>query len=155
MYSTYFFMQMKDQKESSINFLIAKNEKQFESKKMEERRLVVAEYSFNYFMNNPGLWLTGVGLFNHDFIYGVTNLGGYHNSYWEILFGGGILIFILFLNVMVFRPVYSYFKYTGNFSLFIFPLIIIPFFESNLNGGQFLFFPWFTFMLLMNIRKIE
>jgi hypothetical protein len=150
----YFLTNLKDQKNSSVNFLIKKNEKQFETKEKAETRFVVANFAFDYFNNNPILWLTGVGLFNHAFIQGVTNLGAYHNSYWEILFGGGVLVFLFFLSVMILRPIYVFNKYIGNFGLIMIPLIIIPFFESNLTGGQFLFFPWFSIMLLMNVRKI-
>jgi hypothetical protein len=151
----YFLISIKDQKGSAIEFLIAKNEKQFETKEMEESRLVVTDFSFRHFNEQPLLWFTGVGLFNHSFIEGVTNLGAYHNSYWEILFGGGVFAFFFFLNVMVFRPFYVFKKYIGNFGLVIIPLVIIPFFESNLTGGQFLFFPWFSVMLLLNVRKID
>jgi len=150
-----FYFSLAEKKDSSIQFLLAKNEKQFETKELKESRLVVSEFAFGYYNEKPELWLSGVGLFNHDFLAGADSLGAFHNSYWEILFGGGIFIFLLFLNIMVFRPASVYFKYIGNYGLFIIPLIIIPFFESNLTGGQFLFFPWFTSMLLLNVRKIQ
>lgn len=150
----FFISSIMDQKGSAIDFLIAKNEKQFSSNKLEERRIAVSSFSFDYFNNNPELWLTGVGLFNHDFLTSSRTLSAFHNSYWEILFGGGIFIFLLFLSVMLFRPLYVSVKYLGNYALLIIPLTIIPFLESNLTGGQFLFFPWFTTMLLLNVRKI-
>ena len=52
---------------------------------------------------------------------------------------------------MIFRPFYYYAKYYSKYFLLITPFAIIPFFESNLTGGQFLFYPWFIFMLLFNI----
>lgn len=151
----YFFQSLKNEDNSAISFLADKNARQFDSGEKKESRIVLTSFAYNHFNNYSYLWLTGVGLFNHDFFQGVTNLGGYHNSYWEILFGGGIVIFFLFVYVMVLRPLYVYFKYIGNFGLVLIPLIIIPFFESNLTGGQFLFFPWFSIMLLMNTMNIS
>ena len=79
-------------------------------------------------------------------------LHGYHNSYYEILFGVGIILFLVFLSFMMFRPLIRYIKYYAKYTLLLPPLMILPFFESNLTGGQFLFFPWFTFMLLLNAK---
>ena len=151
----FFYFQLKEDKRSSISFLKAKNEKQFETNELQESRIVVTKYAFQEFNNNPFLWITGVGIFNHNFIQGISNLGAYHNSYWEILFGCGVPIFILFLNIMVFRPLkLLYYDLGGNYILII-PLIIIPYFESNITGGQFLFFPWFILMLLLNAKSIK
>ncbi len=90
-------------------------------------------------------------MFNYDEVAPFRELGSYHNSYLEIFFGGGIILFILFCLFMVFRPVGNYFKYYSKIFLIFPPLAIIPFFESNLTGGQFLFYPWFMLMLLFNL----
>jgi len=147
------FLSLKDNKDSAINFLKAKNEKQFESSQLEESRFVVTSFAYKEFNEEPYLWITGLGIFNHRFIQSATNLRAYHNSYWEILFGCGIPIFLMFLAIMVFRPLRLLIQKKRGDLVLIIPLIIIPFFESNITGGQFLFFPWFFIMLLMNLKS--
>lgn len=147
-----FFLQIKDEKGSAISFLKAKNEKQFETKQIPESRIIVTNYAFRRFTDEPLLWLTGVGIFNHGLIRGVSNLEGYHNSYWEVLFGCGVPVFILFCILMVFNPLKLLIRRLGGNYILIIPLIIIPFFESNITGGQFVFFPWFIMMLLFNTK---
>lgn len=133
---------------SSLNVRFHVTQNQFQHG---EERLSLAQLAASKFNRNKILWLTGAGMFNYQEI--LHNGGGdYHDSYLEILFGGGIFLFILFLNFMVFRPLYNYVKYYSKYYLIIAPLMIIPLFESNLTGGQFLFFPWFIFMFLFNIR---
>ncbi len=134
---------------SSINFQINRTLKQ---ENEGEARFEVTAFMFNHFNDNPIDWFTGVGLFNYDLLKNKTELTGYHNSYWVILFGGGIPLFLVFLSFMVFRPAYRFIKYYSKYTLLFAPLLIIPFFESDLTGGQFLFFPWFTFMLLLNAK---
>jgi hypothetical protein len=56
---------------------------------------------------------------------------------------------------MVFRPLKLLFYDLGGNYILIIPLIIIPYFESNITGGQFLFFPWFILMLLLNAKSIK
>lgn len=134
---------------SSINFAINKSYRQQEEG---EERLRVATLMYNYLNRSPSLWLSGIGVFNYEVIEGKSNLHSYHNSYWEVLFGIGIPLFLLFLTFMVFRPLIRFIKYYSKYTLLLAPLLIIPFFESNLTGGQFLFYPWFTFMLLLNAK---
>ncbi len=140
-----FFSQIPD---SSLNTRIEDTELQF---KEGEARFQTAELAIRQFEENKVLWLTGAGMFNYESIINSGGLGDYHNSYFEVLFGGGIILFLLFINFMVIRPVYNYAKYYSKYFIVLPPLLIIPFFESNLTGGQFLFFPWFIFMLLFNI----
>ncbi len=140
------------QEDSAIDFIIQKNESQLESGI--EGRLIGTNAMIRSFENNPTYWFTGVGMFNYTELKlngGV--LGVYHNSYWEILFGSGIIVFAIFLNYVVFRPVIVFWKISGAYSLLLIPLIIIPFFESNLTAGQFLFFPWFIYMILLNAKE--
>jgi hypothetical protein len=151
----YFAIGLKDRKGSAIDFVLKKNEMQFETREKSENRFEVSSFAVNRFNETPILWITGNGLFNHEYIRGVTNLASFHNSYMEILFGGGVLIFFMFLIMMLFRPLYLYFVHLGNFGIIIIPLILIPFFESNLTGGQFLFFPWFIIMILFNCKDNE
>jgi O-antigen ligase len=134
--------------ESSINMRYADTEDQIQNG---EERFNTAKMGFETFNNKKILWLTGAGMFNYDEVAPFRELGSYHNSYLEIFFGGGIILFILFCLFMVFRPVGNYFKYYSKIFLIFPPLAIIPFFESNLTGGQFLFYPWFMLMLLFNL----
>lgn len=135
---------------SSLNFAKRKSDKQ---EKVGEERFIVAGIGRDYFNKEPTLWITGVGMFNFDpILKNKSNLNNFHNSYYDILFGAGIPLFLLFLSFMVFKPIIRYIKYYSRYTLLIAPLMIIPFFESNLTGGQFLFFPWFTFMLLLNAK---
>ncbi|HEY5462806.1 MAG TPA: O-antigen ligase family protein [Hanamia sp.] len=135
---------------SSLNFAKEKSNKQ---EQVGEERFIVAGIGRDYFNKEPTLWITGVGMFNFSSILeNKSNLGNFHNSYYDILFGVGIPLFLLFLSFMVFKPIVRYIRYYSKYTLLIAPLMIIPFFESNLTGGQFLFFPWFTFMLLLNAK---
>ncbi|HUZ60749.1 MAG TPA: O-antigen ligase family protein [Hanamia sp.] len=135
---------------SSLNYAKSKSDKQ---EQVGEARFIVAGIGRDYFNKEPTLWLTGVGMFNFEpILKNKSNLANFHNSYYDILFGAGIPLFLLFLSFMVFKPIIRYIKYYSRYTLLIAPLMIIPFFESDLTGGQFLFFPWFTFMLLLNAK---
>ena len=68
---------------------------------------------------------------------------GVHNSYGELFYGSGILAFLYFFWHFTIIPVKIYFlNFSRTFFSFL-GIILIPFFESNLTGGQFLFYPWF------------
>lgn len=116
-----------------------------------EARFNTAKLAISEFNEQKYLWITGAGMFNYEKIIHGDGLGDYHNSYLEVLFGGGIVLFLMFLNFMLFRPLYYYVKYYSKYFLIITPILVIPFFESNITGGQFLFYPWFIIMLLFNI----
>ncbi len=116
-----------------------------------EARFNTAKLAINKFNENKMLWLTGAGMFNYEGVIRGEGLGDYHNSYLEVLFGGGVILFLLFIYFMLIRPLYYYITFYSKYFLVIPPILVIPFFESNLTGGQFLFFPWFIFMLLFNV----
>ena len=132
--------------DSAINARLEKTRVQ--QKKGEPRSRLSSEM-VAYFNKNPNLWLTGIGMFNKDKIQSITNWTGYHNSYFEVLFGSGIVVFAFFFYLIVLRPIYFYIRYYSTYYLFFLPLLIIPYFESNLTGGQFLFFPWFIAAFFM------
>lgn len=134
--------------ESSLQNRLNDTESQLEKG---EARFNTAKLAISEFNDNKILWLTGAGMFNYEKVIHGEGLGDYHDSYLEVLFGGGIILFLLFINFMLIRPLYYYIKYYSKYYLLIPPFIVIPFFESNLTGGQFIFFPWFVFMLLFNI----
>ncbi len=111
------------------------------------------------FINNPHLYFTGMGIFVfrdglHEYAFWADPnyyRSGVHSSYLEIYFGSGLLVFAFFLWNFVWKPVRIYIRYLRVPMLFFVGVaIIIPFFESNITGGQFLFYPWFisVFFLL-------
>ena len=144
-YVTYLFADPN----SSINFVIDKTRQQEQHGEM---RFETANVVLNYFNDEPSYWITGIGMFNFSILRNKSVLHAYHNSYYEVLFGAGIPLFLVFLSFMFFRPTLRYIKYYSRYSLLLPPLLILPFFESDLTGGQFLFFPWFTFILLLNAK---
>lgn len=139
---------------SVIEYLKNKNEIQLESGN--EGRLIGTNAMLNSFSKKPVYWFTGVGMFNYtELKLNGGILGTYHNSYWEILFGSGIFVFVFFLRIMIFSPFKIFWRITISYSLLIFPLMIIPFFEGDLTAGQFLFFPWFSYMILLNAEEFN
>ncbi|PIE49113.1 MAG: hypothetical protein CSA39_04400 [Flavobacteriales bacterium] len=139
---------------SSIDFIELRNETQLKSGS--EGRLIGTNAMLRSFEYNPVYWFTGVGMFDYSELH---KYGGilpvYHNSYWEVLFGSGIIVFIIFLKIMIYDPFKIFWKKISSFSLVIIPLIIIPFFETNLTAGQFLFFPWFSIIILLNAKEFH
>lgn len=113
-----------------------------------EARKMMMDAAINIYNKDESLWVFGSGLFNYEIFGDKMLLENYHNSYFEVLFGGGVFIFLVFLFLFVYGPIKNYITYYHKYSLIIFPIMIIPFFESNLTGGQFLFFPWFGYALL-------
>jgi O-antigen ligase len=138
-----------DDPDSGLNFAI---EKSIAERETGESRFEVTDAVLNKNREEPVRWIVGNGLFNYDVLKGKTLLTAYHNSYWEILFGAGIPLFLVFMSFMFVRPIINFLKYYSKFTLLVAPLIIIPFFEFNLAGGQFLFFPWFSYMFLLNAK---
>ena len=136
--------------DSAIN---ARLEKTRVQQKKGEPRAKVSGRMIAHFNASPSLWLTGVGVLNKDKIRSIIGWPGYHNSYFEVLFGAGVMVFALFFYLIVVRPGWYYFRYFSTYYLFFFPLLIIPYFESNLTGGQFLFFPWFAMAILMGYSR--
>lgn len=132
--------------DSAIN---ARLEKTRVQQKKGEPRAKLSGKMILYFNKNPNLWITGIGMFNKEKIKSITDWSGYHNSYFEVLFGSGVFAFALFMYLIVIRPIWCYIRYYSTSYLFFLPLLIIPYFESNLTGGQFLFFPWFMTTLLI------
>lgn len=142
------------QENSVVDFLEEKNRTQLETG--QEGRLIGTEAMLRSFEITPVYWFTGVGMFDYTQLHRYGGiLATYHNSYWEILFGSGIIIFVIFLYFMVIHPFRVFWNLTSSYSLLFIPLLIIPLFESNLTAGQFLFFPWFTYMVLLNAKEFK
>lgn len=135
---------------SAINTRIEKSKIQ---EKKGEARVQRVQGMVEYFNKNPSSYVTGLGMFNSKKLSATIGWTGYHNSYFEVLFGAGIPIFLLFLVIFLLRPGWYFMIYFSEHYLFLPPFIIIPYFESNLTGGQFLFFPWFATVILLGYSK--
>ena len=115
------------------------------------------------FFENPELMVTGFGFFKFNDGLGKYSptiskdyyKSGIHNSYLELFFGCGIFVFLYFLWHFTIRPLFIYIRYfKTNLLLYVGVVLIIPFFESNITGGQFLFYPWFILILfLLNFNE--
>ena len=150
--STTFYFSI--QENSSYQFIKEKTEKQIYEK--EEGRYEAFIEMKNHLNRQPSKWIYGIGMFNYNILNNYeTKLSQYHNSYLEVLFGGGIITFYVFVLFMIVRPLKVFLKKIGQHSLLFFPLAIIPFFESDLTAGQFLFFPWFTYMILLIAKELK
>jgi len=132
---------------SAINARIEKSEQQA---KKGEVRLEMATLALRVLDDNPNLILTGFGYDN--FRNGIKAYTGIelelpsHNSYLELLTTTGAISFLFFFFCFFLNAVVQYILYDIRKFIFLPTLLIIPFFESNLNSGQFLFFPWMTFL---------
>ncbi|WP_298351611.1 O-antigen ligase [Runella sp.] len=115
-----------------------------------EVRFKLAQEAFKVFSEYPNVLITGFGF--DGFRAGLERYAGVrtelasHNSYLEVLFSGGILCFLFFLIFYAINAFLKYLRFDSQYFIFLPALMIIPYFESNLNAGQFLFFPWMTFM---------
>jgi O-antigen ligase len=133
--------------ESSVNKRIQKSEQQLEEG---ESRFQMAEIALEAMLENPLLLVTGFGYDN--FKEGVAQYRGIelelhsHNSYLELFVTTGFFCFLFFMVFLVLNTLVRYGLFDSRRFIFLPTFMIIPFFESNLNAGQFLFFPWMTFM---------
>jgi O-antigen ligase len=132
---------------SAINKRIQKSEQQL---KTGEARKELLEAAIEVMEDHPLLLITGLG---YDM--SVEGIRAYkpidnklrlHNSYLEVLVSTGGFTFLFFMIFYVLNAIYSYVRYDMRTFVFLPTLIFIPAFESNLNAGQFLFFPWMTFL---------
>ncbi|MBD0254333.1 MAG: O-antigen ligase family protein [Cytophagales bacterium] len=133
--------------DSALNNRIRKSEQQLQQG---ESRFEMAEMALETMTQRPGLLITGFGYDNFregiSYYRGITLDLPSHNSYLELFITTGFFSFILFLVFLVLNGIGLYLAYDVRKFVFFPTFMIIPFFESNLNAGQFLFFPWMTFM---------
>lgn len=132
---------------SAVNKRIEKTEQQVEKG---ESRFEMAQIALETMQENPETLFTGFGFDN--FREGIAYYKNVemelrsHNSYLELLTTTGIFTFTFFFVFMVLNAAVKYVRYDIRKFIFVPPVFIIPFFESNLNAGQFLFFPWMLTM---------
>jgi hypothetical protein len=137
-------------KESALGYMIEKSTNQLENDS--EARFVIASYSFNLMVNDFSNLIFGFGFFDDQHISGSGyNFSSYHNSYLDIFFGIGIFGMIIFLRTFFLNSILFLIKNIRNYYHMI-PILIIPYFESNATSGQFLFFPWFTYLIFTTIQ---
>jgi hypothetical protein len=149
--AVYFIAQLYANKDSALNKRIQKTETQLEKG---EARGTVYRLGFQTMVENPGTLVTGFGfyafkdaLFNLNKNVTAKQLRiNLHNSYYELLFGTGFLVFTFFMLFFVLRSSLYFFLYHSSKYVFLPPILLIPLFENNFNPGQFLFFPWFIIM---------
>jgi O-antigen ligase len=146
------FSYLLSQKNEAIFFVIERTERK--SASGDEGRLERLDVIIERLSETPAHWFTGVGLFNYTaFTKEGKGIANYHNSYFEILFGLGLPLFVLFMVFMLYEPIRQFMTRVSKYDLLLIPLVIIPFFESNLTAGQFLFFPWFSYVFALNAKK--
>jgi O-antigen ligase len=144
MATTYYMLADPD---STVNQRIHRSEQQLEKG---EYRFQLAKTAFAIMYENPHLLLTGFGYDNA--LEGIAHYSGIsfdlpsHNSYLELFITTGFISFLFFLIFLVLNALFRYVLFDSRQFVFLPTFMIIPFFESNLNAGQFLFFPWMTFL---------
>jgi O-antigen ligase len=122
-----------------------------------EWRVIVLRETSSFFQGNQDFYLHGFGwgVFveaYQQFISPTAEMD-MHNTYLQLLFEVGIFPFAYFLIVFLIPTVYKFLMHYRNYLIFI-PFIILPYFENNLNSGQFVFFP-FMFTLFFISRHIN
>jgi len=142
--TTYYMLADPD---STVNQRIQRSEQQLEKG---EYRFQLAKTALAIMYENPHLLLTGFGYDNA--LEGIAHYSGIlfdlpsHNSYLELFITTGFISFLFFLIFLVLNALFRYLLFDVRQFIFLPTFMIIPFFESNLNAGQFLFFPWMTFL---------
>lgn len=149
----------------SINFMINRtnvhlvNQENF-------ARFAFLSSGLKLFDENPLRYLTGIGLFNRKVIKeqnftfisghrGEYSFSNFHNSYADILFGGGIFVFFIFVYLVLYKSLRQLWKFDDKYFLLVIPLHLIAMTESSLQGGQFIFYPLFYFICVSNLKCLN
>lgn len=148
-----FIYQQYTTKNSALEFMIQKSSSQIEEDS--EARFIIASHSFDLFVSDFFNLFFGFGFFDDNHIIDSGfNFSSYHNSYLDIFFGIGIIGSILFLKTFYFKSI-PFLRNNITQYYYVIPLLIIPYFESNTTSGQFLFFPWFSYLVFLSIQQIN
>ncbi len=152
-----FVLWLYQDKTSALSQRMEKTETQL---KKGEARFKMAKVCWDKMMEHPQIILTGYGFYAYgqavlelDGLEALEEVKvGLHNSYYDLFFGCGWVVMLFFLVAYVLPTLITFFvRHSGRF-IFLPPLMLIPFFESNFNPGQFLFFPWFIIMFYYAFR---
>ena len=138
----------------NLDFVITKTNNQITSSNIP--RIELLKLLYTTFVSKLSTILFGMGLGNYSILKQSTlSLSSFHNTYSDVIFGGGILFAFSFFRCFII-PLFLTIQTKFNFRYICIPLIIIPFFESNLTMGQFIFYPLFTVSLYLTLyRKYE
>jgi hypothetical protein len=147
----YFVSQLYLDTDSALSKRIEKTETQVEQG---DARTSTRQLGFDIMMEHPDRFFTGFGFYTFkETLLELDETGkarkfttSIHNSYLELFFGSGVLIFMFFLLFFIGKTIYGFTIRHSSMYTFLPPVIIIPYFENNFNPGQFLFFPWFAIM---------
>jgi O-antigen ligase len=144
--------------------LFDSNSSGIEIDKEKEYRIIALNWLVNYYNENIHLWFTGIGfnqlgdLLNSKVIFSVGEFkvqGDIHNSYFQFLFENGLITFGAFMFIYILPSILNFLN-SQRLLYFYIPAMVIPYFENNLNAGQFLFFPFvFSFIYLSNKNKFS
>jgi hypothetical protein len=149
-----------------INFqfgLIDLDSSRFNDKLLGDKTNLGKEFRVQVFENTKNFFYFHQQYYLHGFGWGVfvpayqqfvdsTNDMDMHNTYLQLLYESGVFVFIIFLLVFFIPAAIKYFVFLSKYLIFL-PFVILPYFENNLNSGQFVFFPFmFTLFYLGSYR---
>jgi O-antigen ligase len=129
-------------------------------------RFSFLQSGFEIFKRYPSKIISGIGMFNRQAISdeslfffstitGVKTIANFHNSYADILFGGGIIVFFIFVYLALYKSLRQLWIYDDKYFYLVVPLHLIAFTESSLQGGQFIFYPLFYFICVSNLKCLN
>jgi hypothetical protein len=163
LFGLFFFLSSNDLFDISSTRLFTGENSTLEVDKEKEYRVIALEWLINYYNENKGLWYTGIGfnrlgdLLESKVILSVGDFkvqGDMHNTYLQFLFENGIITFLAFILLFILPSLYNYAIYSRNIYFYI-PSMVIPYFENNLNAGQFLFFPFVLCFMYFSNSKLN
>jgi O-antigen ligase len=132
--------------DSALNARLSRTQRQLETS---ESRLESLKVASSYFETHPEYYLHGLGfeLFSDAIIYhtGVRVMKT-HNSYIELFFTTGVFSYAIFVFGLALPGLIGYISKDARRFSFAVPVLVIPFFENMVGGGQFLYYPWFLLM---------
>jgi hypothetical protein len=121
-----------------------------------EIRVIILDNTRDFFYFNQTFFLHGFGLGVFVKAYqkyiNAANDMDMHNTYAQLLYECGIFPFAVFVGFFLLPSVWKYFLYLRKYLIFL-PFIILPYFENNLNSGQFVFFPFFFTLFFVSSFK--
>jgi hypothetical protein len=122
-----------------------------------EWRVIALRETSNFFGNNQDYYLHGFGwgvfVEAYQQYINPTAEMDMHNTYLQFLFEVGVFPFIYFLLIFVLPTVVIFLRSFRSQLIYI-PFIVLPYFENNLNTGQFVFFPFmFTLFFIGRHRS--
>jgi hypothetical protein len=122
-----------------------------------EFRVVVFENTKNYFYFHQEYYLHGFGwgvfVPAYQQMIDSSNDMDMHNTYLQLLYECGSLVFIIFVFIFFLPAIFKFLVYMNRYIIFL-PFLILPYFENNLNSGQFVFFPFmFTLFFVSGYKR--